>query len=203
MYSNEMVNPCGLIISVLIPPPDWVLCLQKCNLLQRYHTPYWLQLAEAYTSLHSLYTDRSGASTESADAIFSNTVATSRSDVDSIQGNVNAIISNGSVASACNAETLDYNSEVMFSNAEAILSNAITLFRPYFKWKADAQTLTDVEEDQMKFNALISTVSELLGRRVSVETFVQDLQRLPWEQHRQSLGVLLQVSSCCCLIWAK
>ena len=88
---------------------------------------------------------------------------------------------------------------VMFSNMEAILSNTVTLFRPYFKWEISS---TD-KDCPMDFKSLLATVSALLGKQVSVETFVKDLQVLPWEQRRQLLGVLLRVSSCCCLIWAK
>ena len=87
---------------------------------------------------------------------------------------------------------------VIFSNMETILSNTVNLFRPYFKWE-----VTGTDKDcSMDFKSLLAT-SALLGRQVSVETFVEDLQVLPWEQRRQLLGVLLQVSSCCCLIWTK
>jgi hypothetical protein len=79
------------------------------------------------------------------------------------------------------------------SDFESILSNTVTLFRPYFKWKTDGESL----------NKQITTVSQFLGRDVSIEIFVQSLQKLPWEQHQPLLRLLCQISSCCCLIWAR
>ena len=58
-----------------VSSPDHVISLQKCNLLQRHHAPYWLQLAEAYVSLNSLSTERGSCHSvgvETGDAIFSN-----------------------------------------------------------------------------------------------------------------------------------
>ena len=88
--------------------------------------------------------------------------------------------------------------KVMNSNMRDIFRNTVTLFRPYFKWQP-----VDKDYPQLRKNAPLLTVSELLGRQVSMETFIENLQQLSWEQYRELLGVLLKVSSCCCLIWAK
>ena len=126
-------------------PQDYILCLQKCNLLQRYNTTTWLELAHAYPTL-------------STKSIFSNTDVTSE----------------------------------MFA---AILGNTVTLFRPYFKWTNG--------KEKLEISREIETSTRLLGRQLSVEEFLSDLIQLPWEQREELLRVLFQMSSCCCLIWAR
>jgi hypothetical protein len=124
---------------------DYILCLQKCNLLQRYNTTTWLELAHAYPTL-------------STKSIFSNTDVTSE----------------------------------MFA---AILGNTVTLFRPYFKWTNG--------KEKLEISREIETSTRLLGRQLSVEEFLSDLIQLPWKQREELLRVLFQMSSCCCLIWAR
>ena len=168
-----------------------MLSLQQCNLLQRHHAPYWLQLAEAYASLHSLSTDCNSVRAEFDGAKFSN-----------LEANFSNSASDEPVVT-CSHDARHVGTvvepQVIFSNAEAIISNTVNLFRPYFKWKISSPD----KGSSMDFKSLLATVSALLGRQVSMETFVKDLQELPWEHRQQLLGLLFQVSSCCCLIWAK
>lgn len=81
-------------------------------------------------------------------------------------------------------------------STRSILSNTVTLFRPYFKWTTEVKCTSSRQE-------LLEAVWKLLGRQVSVETFLQDIHRLPWEHHHEILKLIFQVSSCCCLIWAR
>jgi tetratricopeptide (TPR) repeat protein len=183
----------ALCYQALQQTEDHVISLQKCNLLQRHHAPYWLQLAEAYVSLNSICTERGSCRSvgvETGDAIFSNSEANFSNSALDDEPDIHHSHDTNDIDTATAPR-------VIFSNMEAILSNTVTLFRPYFKWES-----TD-NDCLMDFKSLLATVSALLGRQVSVETFVKDLQVLPWEQRRQLLGVLLRVSSCCCLIWTK
>ena len=146
-----------------------MLGFQRCNLVQRYDTSNWLQLAEVYTEFSS----RSNVTK------YSNAGAKSR---------------NSDVMSRHPGEGSRNDSK--YSNADdvmdTIVSNTVTLFRPYFHWK---KTQTEA--------TCLTTVWQLLGRIVSVETFLRDLQGLPWEQHHQRLELLFLVSSLCCLLWAR
>ena len=186
---------CTFQYTLYILPPDHVLSLQQCNLLQRHHTPYWLQLAEAYATLHSLSiaTDCcNSAGVEFCVAKFSN-----------LEANFSNSAPDNEPVVTCSHHTRHVGTavepQVIFSNMETIISNTVALFRPYFKWKISCPD----KDHSMDFKSHLATVSALLGKQVSVEAFVKDLHQLSWEHHQQLLGLLFQVSSCCCLIWAK
>ena len=152
-----------------------MICLQKCNLLQHYNTSSWLELSEAYTTM-SRYDN---VMLEAREAKNSNRVANFNSDVTSARGSDCGLAHDHSLE--CETETAD---------VESILSNTVTLFRPYFKWKTDSGHFDP-------------RVSSLLGRHVSVEAFLQDLQQLPWDLCKETFDFFLRVSSCSCLIWAR
>ena len=183
--------------------------MQRCNLIQRYHISHWLQLADAYTALHSVCTDtnctklesREGAILGKTEAIFSNTDAIFSSTGSS---NVGASLSiAGTVDSTASEESsATIGDAAIFSNIEVILSNTVTLLRPYFKWKT-YNSSSDVETTQTGFQDVLVSVSELLGKQTSVETFTEGLHRLPRQQRLRLVGVTFQVAACCCLIWAK
>ena len=171
--------------SALLFNPDYLLSLQKCNLLQRYNTSTWLELAEAYTELgihHAMMSEAMAAKNSNTASKFSNS-----RDVSSQ--------SSGKGVHDC---VDDKNSKVGTENdvMESIFSNTVTLFRPYFKWQTE-------NIDCKNFDPSLVTVVALLGRCVSVDNFLQDVQQLPWERNKQMLKLLFQVSSCCCLIWAR
>ena len=177
--------------------PECVLNLQKCNLLQRYRAPYWLELTEAYSSLHPLCTSSptTNLSSGNRDSIFRNSDAiysNNESSLYSVQCSATDDSTN-SVEGDVEAEP-----KVINSNMQDIFRNTVTLFRPYFKWQP-----VDKDCPQLRENTPLLTVSELLGRQVSMETFIENLQQLPWEQYHELLRLLLNVSSCYCLIWAK
>ena len=180
--------------------------MQRCNLIQRYHIPYWLQLADAYTALHSVCNctkqeSREGTIFGNTDAIFSNTDASFSSTGSSNLGASLSIA--GTVGSTVSEESsATIGDAAIFSNIEVILSNTVTLLRPYFKWKT-YNSSSDVETTRASFQDVLVSVSELLGRQTSVETFTEGLHQLPREQCLRLVGVTFQVAACCCLIWAK
>ena len=147
---------------------DYVLSLQKCNILQRHNAATWLELAEAY---NTLCTDMLGT----CERMMSYSKLTKFSNTDAKLSKDDANNSN--------------SDEVESTKFVSILSNTVILFRPYFKW------------GNFKQETLI--VSKLLGRHVSVETFVDELHLLPWKQQQSLLQTLFQMSSQCCLIWAR
>ena len=177
--------------------------MQRCNLIQRYHIPYWLQLADAYTALHSVCNCTKQELREgtilgnSGDAIFSNTDASFSSTGSS---NLRASLSIATIGS-----TVSEESSATIGDAaifEVILSNTVTLLRPYYKWKT-YNSSSDVETTRASFQDVLVSVSELLGRQTSVETFTEGLHQLPREQRLRLVGITFQVAACCCLIWAK
>ena len=179
--------------------PEWVLNLQKCNLLQRYHAPYWLELAEAYSSLHALCTSSPTTNLNSGnrDSIFRNPNAIYSNNESSLDS-VPCSASDDSADSDCVEGAVETEPKAINSNMQDIFRNTVTLFRPYFKWQP-----VDKDCPRLRDNTPLLTVSELLGRQVSMETFIENLHQLPWEQYHELLGLLLNISSCCCLIWTK
>ena len=163
--------PCSFFL-----PKDYVICLQKCNLLQRHNTSVWLELAEAYTTLATRSIFSTTAVTSHVESKFSNKHSTD--------------------ASSESTESSIAAGKVETEKFATILSNTVTLLRPYFKW-------TSTEEDTMEHFHEIEISSRLLGRQLSVDEFLGDLIQLSWKQRQESLRVLFHMSSRCCLIWAR
>ena len=95
---------------------DYVLSLQKCNILQRHNAATWLELAEAYSTL---CTNMLGT----CERMMSYSKLTKFSNTDA---EVSEDDANSSNSDQVESETVKFVS---------ILSNTVILFRPYFKWK--------------------------------------------------------------------